>query len=342
MTVEKMFSIILPVCHGGNFLYHTLASLHKLDFPSHQFEVIVVGSLRDEQSRGIVTEAASSADYSMTYIQCPEDNRSSKLNAGCAAARGRCLAFADDDCIFERDWLQQIDHILSHQQNVGVIGGRDVLVSNNSSFSLALDYVLNSFLGTGGLRNRLEPQFGRYYPRLWNMAIPYNVAMDAALKDNLETPQIFNESLIVHEDVDIVTRIEHLGKRIVFAPELRLGHSRDTTFASFFKRNFAMARTSRLLGVHRLPHAALAAFFVVTFSLALGSFFWSTLCIVPASLVGIYFSVLLIGSLAGLRKTKNLRVFALIPILLTSLHVARGLGYLFPWNATVPILGKKL
>ena len=58
-----------------------------------------------------------------------------------------------------------------------VITGLDRTGTNEPTFNIALDYVLNSFAGTGGLRSKKGPRVGKYYPKLWNMAILREVAL---------------------------------------------------------------------------------------------------------------------------------------------------------------------
>lgn len=337
MTMRPEFSIILPVCHGGSFLRSALRALWRLDFPPALFEVLVAGADEDNESREIVEDEAATAKYNVRYIECIDSNRSRKLNAACAVARGRVLAFADDDCIFLPDWLQKLSEVLEREPEVGVVGGKDELESNGSAFDIALDSVLNSFSGTGGLRSAAGPRVGKYYPKLWNMAVPHDVALKVALKTEKGVPHVFNESLTVHEDVDLAERIEHSGKRIVFVPEVRIRHYRDTTLLSFVRNNFNIARTSRALGVHRLPHVALATFVFGTPALAVASFFLYPLRIVLLIFMGMYIATLLASAIRGFRRTRNLQVLAIIPWLLVSLHLARGLGYLFPWRSRMEV-----
>jgi cellulose synthase/poly-beta-1,6-N-acetylglucosamine synthase-like glycosyltransferase len=326
------FSILLPVCHGGKFLYQSLHSLRDIDFPYHRFEVLVAGSIGDEQSKNILESEAALTAYPARYIECPDMNRAGLLNKACSAAKGNTLAFADDDCIFFPDWLTKLEHVLKLENNIGVIGGEENFLGDTSSFDLALDYVLNSFLGTGGVRKGRGSRIGKYYPKLWNMAIPRDVAINVALTEERDVLHIFNESLDVHEDVDLADRIERSGKRVIFAPEVRIGHYRDTTFKSFFLRNMAMARTCKRLRVHQIPHIMLSIFISSIAVLAIFSLIFSPLRSVIGIVMGIYTAVLLVGAIGGFKRTRRWQMLVMIPVLLSSLHFARGLGYLFPWK----------
>lgn len=325
------YSIILPVCHGGRFLKEALKSLGGMDYPPELFEVLVAGNTGDPEPREITSTATSSSGVAVRYLESGTRSRPAMLNLAIAEAKGSVLVFADDDCVFFSDWLRKMDSVLERKPGIGILGGQDVHAENDSPFNLALDYILNSFIGTGGLRKGTGRSVGKYYPKLWNMAIPRGVAEQVALTQADGVPKIFDEALAVHEDVELADRIERAGWRIVYAPEVRVRHSRDTTLLSFIKRNFTMARTSRSIGVHLLPHSMLSAFALGLPGLILLSSLLDPLRNVFTIIMAAYLLLLLFGALGGLMHTKRIAVLAYVPVLLGCLHFARGLGFLFPW-----------
>lgn len=330
MKREIKFSVILPICHGGNFLKNALTSLGKLEFPRERFEVLFAGPANDEQLRHMVESESTNMD--LKYIGVVKSNRSAQLNAAISQARGRILVFADDDCTFPPAWLHKAGNVIERETNIGVVGGPDCAGTDEAPFNIALDYVLNSFLGTGGLRRVQGPSVGKYYPKLWNMAIPREVALGVAIKSKEGLSQVFNENLDVHEDVELIDRIEKTGKRIIYAPDVIVMHSRDTTLPSFTRRSFNMARTSRSVGVHRLPHISLAAFAVGMISLITASMVSEPLRVVLAGVSALYITLLLVSALEGFLRTRKVAVVMYVPLLLIALHFSRGLGYLFPWR----------
>jgi GT2 family glycosyltransferase len=327
------FTIILPVCHGGHFLRMALSSIRRLDYLSDRMEVLVAGAEQDAVSRGIVRDEAVSSGYDIFHISCARSSRAAMLNVACAVARGRVLVFADDDCVFLPDWLQKLDDVFERENNIGVVGGLDRAGPNEPPLNIALDYVLNSFAGTGGLRSKKGPRVGKYYPKLWNMAILREVALGVAIRGREGPSQVFNEALDVHEDVELIDRIEKTGKQIIFAPEVIVMHSRDTTILSFTRRSFNMARTSRSVGVHRLPHISLAAFILGMIVLTVASVVSEPLRIVLVGTGAIYIMTLLLSAIVGFIRTRQFSIFIYVPLLLMALHFSRGLGFLFPWHS---------
>jgi cellulose synthase/poly-beta-1,6-N-acetylglucosamine synthase-like glycosyltransferase len=336
MEHKLEFTIILPVWHGGDFLKNALCSLQHLDFPPDRFEVIVAGAQDDHSSQQMMQTFASESAFETKFVGCSESHRAKMLNAACRAAKGKVLVFTDDDCVLREGWLKSLHEVILREPELGIVGGQDELESSNSAFALALNYVLQSFIGTGGIRRGSGLRTGTYYPKLWNMALPREVAFQVALHTEEGHTQIFNESLEVQEDVELAKRIAQAGKHTVFAPEVLVGHQRDTTFWRFTRRNFEKARTSRSLGTHRLSHSALAAFAIGVLTLFFASFFSSPLRSLFLTVLAVYGFLLLVVSIGGYFHTKRLRVCAMIPVIIVSLYFARGIGYLFPLHHQEP------
>jgi cellulose synthase/poly-beta-1,6-N-acetylglucosamine synthase-like glycosyltransferase len=304
-------------------------SLGTIDYPHSLFEVIVTGGNGDEESRNTVTSLSSGFSFDIFYVGGDSSTRSKVLNSACAVARGSVLVFSDDDCLFQPDWLQKIQGVFDREPDAGIVGGEDDLISNGSSFNLALDCTLRSFMGTGGLRRKARFSVGNYYPKLWNMAITSEVARDVAAKRG-KSMEIFNESLTVHEDAELAYRIEKSGRGIVFSREIRVGHFRDTTFRNFLRRNIIMARVCRSHGMHTFSHSVLSTFALCAAGLTVSSIFFHFPRVLMIVGGGLYMGMLLLNVVSCLMRTKKLSVAVYVPALMISLHLARGIGYLFP------------
>ncbi len=313
-----MFSVILPVCHGGRFLESALSSLQNVTAPANGFEVIVSGTC----------EAAATfkryAGPGWWFVES-RSNRSEALNAACKLAHGTWWVFSDDDCTFPSDWLLKIEQALTDFPDASALGGSDILAMGAGDFDLALDVVLNSWIGTGGTRANRYFKAGRYYPKLWNMI----VSADVAKRVVTDMGCIFDSSLTVHEDVDLIDRIEVQNGKVVYAPSVRVGHSRDTDFKAFFARNVAMAGVCRKVGIHRMPHFTMAVFFAGLALLGIASILSPRIMPVLLFMSGSYLAAVVLTAICGAWRKKTLSVLMMFPVLLISLHLARTFGYVF-------------
>lgn len=330
MAPEIEISVILPVCHGGGSLRRALESLRSVDFPPDRLEVIVAGSASDEEARRTVDGEAAGVPYRLLYLPCDSAVRSYLLNRACSSARGTFLVFTDDDCEFFQGWLRDVVKEFRHRPEVGIVGGTDIAPGNLSAFNRALDFVLGSFLGTGGIRRGDGAAVGQFYPRLWNMAMPRTIGLSLAKGRRDDRLIVFDETLPAHEDVDLGRRVMASGMRVLYAPNVRVRHHRETNLLSFIRRNFSMARVSRSLGIHKLPHLALSAGVLGFFVVSAGALFIEILRLLLLVSAGLYVAVILTVSLKSAIRTSDTGIIVLAPVLLVALHFSRGTGYLFP------------
>jgi len=331
MDHNPLFSIIFPVWHAGDLLRNALLSLRHLDFPTNRFEVIVSGARDDIASKKTVEAVAAGSPMTIRYVQVECRHRPKQLNEACRQAEGDWLVFADDDCILFRDWLSRFVEVIESESNPGVVGGMDELEPNDSAFHLALDYSLQSFIGTGGLRRGKGPRVGKYYPRLWNMAVSREQALAVARpSEESGFPCIFDETLDIYEEVDLVRRLEKADRRIVFARQVRVGHRRDTTLSQFIMRGFQKAYTSRALGVHRFSHVFLATLSLAALGLIVAAFFSTTAAWIACLAFSGYFILLLVTGVRGGIQKRCPGVVTMVVVVLVILHFSHGIGYLAP------------
>lgn len=311
------YSVILPVCHAGKFLYAALESLAQTSSPQAGFEILVVG---DSPDMDIARSKIMPANRSV-FIR-HGGSRAAALNAACAVAQGEIWVFADDDCVFPKDWLLRIERALKDHPEAAVVGGRDQLPKVAALFDTSLDHALNSFAGTGGIRNDFSIRAGNYYPKLWNMIIRAEAAIRVSPGHD-----IFNTNLCVHEDVELVDRIIKNGGQVLYEPEIVVGHYRDTNFPSFFCRNLHMAQVCRAKGIHRRAHLAAVCFFVAIFLTAAAAPVLSASAWTFGVLSGSYATLLGLTGLTAAWRSHRPVLALTVPALIISLHVARAIGF---------------
>ena len=98
----KKISIIIPVYNSENYIKKLLDSLSDLDYPKHDYEIIVIDNNSKDHTKRIVEK------YSIRLL---EENRIQSSyaarNKGIENAKNDVLAFIDADCIASKDWLKE-------------------------------------------------------------------------------------------------------------------------------------------------------------------------------------------------------------------------------------------
>ena len=107
MSNRLHFSIIIPTHNRPSHLAACLESIVHQTYPSSLYEVIVI----DDGSKTAIAPVVSKFHDRVNLILLTQLNQgpASARNTGAAKARGRYLAFTDDDCSPAPDWLQKLE-----------------------------------------------------------------------------------------------------------------------------------------------------------------------------------------------------------------------------------------
>jgi glycosyltransferase involved in cell wall biosynthesis len=73
--------------------------------PEHGVEIIVVDNNSGDQTPLVIREAMASTPFKMRYVFEKEQGISAARNRAIDEAKGDYLAFLDDECVVNRDWL---------------------------------------------------------------------------------------------------------------------------------------------------------------------------------------------------------------------------------------------
>ena len=96
-------SVIVITRNHSGYLAEVLTALAKQDHPD--FEVVVVDSSEGEE-RDKSTQLA--ARFETKYVPEPRRGQSLARNSGLPFCTGEIVAFTDDDCLPEKDWLSRL------------------------------------------------------------------------------------------------------------------------------------------------------------------------------------------------------------------------------------------
>lgn len=218
-------SIVVPTYNRPAPLGNCLAALLQLDYPKDRYEVIVV-------------DDGGSADLA-PIIEHHREKLSIRLhrqsNAGPAAARNagveraafEVIAFTDDDCLPQADWLRLLTAEVAKNANT-LVGGvcRNAFPDNifATASQTILDVVNDHF-------NR-DPRHAIFFPSD-NMAMSRAAFLEAGR---------FDPSFRCSEDRDLCDRWLARGWPIVLERLAIVDHARTSGLKSFIKQHFGYGR----------------------------------------------------------------------------------------------------
>jgi GT2 family glycosyltransferase len=120
MTESLRFTVIVPTRNRLQELARCLASLKDLRFPSDRFNVVVVND-GGADPREVVDSVSDCLRISL--VSQEQAGPGAARNAGAATTSADTLAFIDDDCVADPDWLSALSARLTASPDA-VVGGR--------------------------------------------------------------------------------------------------------------------------------------------------------------------------------------------------------------------------
>lgn len=213
-------SVIIPTFNRPERLADCLEALAVQD--CDDFEVVVV----DDGSETPIAPVCEKFAPLVRHVRQENTGPACARNTGAAAARGRFLAFTDDDCRPRQDWLRQLRSAHAGVQG-RMVGGLVLNGLAGNRFSSAsqflCDFLYDYFDAAGGH----APFF-----------TSNNLAMDRA---DFERLGGFDVSFgrAAAEDRDLGLRWRELGGQLVFADQAVVDHYHHLSFGSFWRQHSA-------------------------------------------------------------------------------------------------------
>lgn len=221
--MKLQVSVIIPTYNRPDRLRACLLSL-SLNPRRRDWEVIVVND-GGAISATVVEEFMDRLP--LTYERVPHGGPAQARNHGARLARGRSLAFLDDDCEVPSNWLSQVlDSLGDH--GAALMGGFTENALQRNCFASASQSLVNYLYEVW---NCSDKQFFTSN----NLVVPREGFWEIGGFDR-EFP------LAAGEDRDLACRWHRSGRPLVFEPRLKVFHSHSMVLGSFVRQHFNYGR----------------------------------------------------------------------------------------------------
>lgn len=225
LPAEPRFSVIIPTYRRPEPLRRCLEGFLRLEHPS--WELIVVNDGGDT-SFDLVGDDLR-APLPLTLLDAEHRGPAAARNTGARAARGEFLAFTDDDCLPEPDWLQQMERGFAGR-DVVALGGSCLNPYPDSvaaiTWQVYLDFLREYFRDAHG-NALMQPTNNVVYRRraFWEV-------------------DGFDESfpLAAGEDLDLSYRIVAAGHRQDYHDDARVWHYHRSTARGYLRQQYRYGR----------------------------------------------------------------------------------------------------
>jgi GT2 family glycosyltransferase len=222
---DAVFSVIVPTRQRPRQLARCLAALAHLDY-SGEFEVVVAADGGDDPARDVVD--AFGARIPVRLVEAAPRGPAAARNAGADRARGKYLAFTDDDCAPDSRWLTELERKLETHPD-SLVGGRVVNGVEGNLYAATSQLVVDAVYA-----HYRTGEVGSFFTSN-NLAIRATAFRDVGGFDA-------GFPFAAGEDRDFGDRCAAHGLELQHAPGAVVRHFHDLTLWSFLRQHFTYGR----------------------------------------------------------------------------------------------------
>ncbi len=233
-NAAPLFSVIIPTHRRPAELRRCLEALVALDFAPDRYEIIVVNDGGWDETERCVAAVSADTGRPLRSVRQSQSGPAGARNAGAEAARGRFLAFTDDDCAPRREWLSRLHERLKEHPSA-IVGGRSInawpSLPCSAASQLLVDFLYEHF-------RRGDTSVGFFTTN--NLAIAAD-AFGASGGFDVSFP------LAAGEDREFCERWRARGGMLVHADDAVVDHAHRLTFGRFVRQHFNYGRGAEFL-----------------------------------------------------------------------------------------------
>jgi glycosyltransferase involved in cell wall biosynthesis len=228
--VNPGFSVVVPTLNRPVRLARCLGALAALQPPRGGLEVVVVDDGGRADLEAVVNRIGERLEVRL--LRVAHAGPAAARNAGAAAARGRYLAFTDDDCRPRPGWLAAFEAAFAGRETA-LLGGVTLNGLPRNPFSSA-SQALTDYLYAYHQRHPERPRF----------FTSNNIAL---ARETFVSVGGFDRGFprAAGEDRDLCDRVRVEGRALVRVPDAVVSHEHALGPVSFLRQHFSYGRGSR-------------------------------------------------------------------------------------------------
>lgn len=248
---EVRISVIICTYNRSALLEGSIRSIIGQDFPSNEYEIVVVDNNSTDGTRAVVEGFASSSSVKIKYVFEGRQGLSNARNTGVRNASGEVIIFTDDDVEADGNWLKEYSTAFKDPEVYSAGGPLKPVWPGKRP-----EWLTDEFLGflavsefAEARRNGNEFKDGNDNPWGANMAFRKSVFEEfGGFPEDLGRK---GRLLLSNEEILLCRRIREKGRRIVFVPGAVVHHKISSARLSkrwFCHRFYWQGRSDAVLG----------------------------------------------------------------------------------------------
>jgi len=220
-------SVVIPTYNRPGYLRDCLESLTRSAFPHEDFQVIVIDDGSPQAVHSITKPFES--DLNIRCIRQENLGPASGRNRGVSESLSRYIAFIDDDCQADPQWLRALVNSLDETPDM-LIGGRTPNGISDNVYTLTSQVILEVVYA-----------FYNFDPDQPSFFASNNIALS---RDRFLEIGGFDTAfpLAAAEDREFCDRWRFSGRTLRYAPDAIVMHFHSMNLISFFRQQYNYGR----------------------------------------------------------------------------------------------------
>ncbi len=219
--VMPLISVVICTHNRADYLPQAIRSVLEQRMTADRYELIVVDNRSTDRTREVVRPFE--ANDSVRYVYDGVLGLCHARNTGWQRARGRYVAYLDDDAVAEPGWLAAIEEAFSTTPGVGVVGGRvDPIWAGARPPWLSDEISLSLTILNWSEHPKVIEDLGREWLVSANMAVPRSVLSDVGgFHPSLDR---VGSRMLSSGDVFLEKQILRRGHVCLYHPKMAIRH----------------------------------------------------------------------------------------------------------------------
>ncbi|MBV9988525.1 MAG: glycosyltransferase family 2 protein [Chitinophagaceae bacterium] len=228
MTGPYKISVVICTYNRAAYIREAMDSLYHQTLDRGSYEVIVVNNNSSDETEPVCEAFIESHnDASFSYFNEPQQGASFARNTGARHAGSPLLCFMDDDAVADPDYLERIVAFFEKYPDAGGLGGR-IIPRYIPAEPEWMSYYVSSLVGQFHYSNEVTVFAPGKYPLESNMIVRKD-DFDRIGGFNADLPGVKGTLRIGGEGKDLFLRLQALGRKIYYDPDIRVQHVVETS-----------------------------------------------------------------------------------------------------------------